>query len=904
MTFLGYLELAGNEVANNARTAAYAKQLLPRANILCDICPDFHLAVGDPVYESPLVDGAPWVDPVNSDTWRFAGLLLTGLAGITDSTRTAQVFSSTGDGGAVGRVRHDVKEIRATGLLLAADDCALDIGVDWLKSVLRGDECESEGCGGNELCFFTCCPPIREGTVDPASSPTEHPVGLGAGWQTSGGGTWVGGVLSGPVGSQATGPELEVPCDDIVFTWRFQPTEGTVVRASALDENGTTAAASSSVRLRRVNWALNPTFATSTTHWSPGTDVTLTEDSGRGILETTAPTGGQWVAATGQGATNGFGDEWSARAMVELSSEDRVWDNLVPNPAVQTLGGLSSPQELTLDDTTAFSGSRSARVTQDVDGLTTIGTLSAGEGAESQYWINVEPDQLYEVGVWVRPQVDAAATLSVRWLNSNGITLASEAASEEPVDAGTWERLTGAFTAPASAARMIINIQVDVVTGVADGRHFNADAFMVSPQSPLVDYFDGTYPDATWLGLQHSSPSRLIVPADPVDVSLGITIDGAQTLGSAETLTPGVPTEVAVSGATGAPGVVEVQLVGQSAVDAGTVIYLSEVLLERLPEAGPYFDASFPNADGIVYQWAGQPNASASRASRETLSLTVPSGEPTLRPALTLEEGDSAVVTSLTATYRDALDPVECATPYLRHMRDVTVIDGPNVIRRYPGCGIANVEFTLVAATPWVFQLLPSVLQIPGGEEIPSLVVAGGNCDLEPTPPLQDPDCELPPAPPRPPLISGCITPDPLTLYRRRGAKLSGDSMAIWQEAVPIVQLTSGGEAARQTRVRFWPNPLDRSSLGDLATCSFCADFYVTYIPPNAVFTIDTMVRRAWVETVEGGRQAATHLLRSSDGGPVDWPVLTCGTPYIVTVDTSPIDATVIASDISLAIRS
>lgn len=910
MVFSGYLQLAGNEVANNARTMTYVRHLLPKVNVLCDDCPDLHLSLGDEPYASPLVDGAPWVDPNNKDTWRFAGLLVTGMSGFGDSTRQVQVFPSTGEGGVVGRARRDVREMRVTGTILAADDCALDVGWEWLKKVLEGDQCRTpgQGCAGDELCFFSCCPPVEVGAVDPASPPVPHPVGLGVGWQTTG--SWVNGVLSGPDGAYAVGVENEVPCDDVTLLWTFAPTEGAVVRVEAVNQDGGVAAASAPLRLRRVNWARNPTFRVGTAEWSPGADVALTADTDneRATAEVTQPVTADWTVATGDGATNLTGDAWSAGFTVELSPEGIVWDNLVPNPSARTLNGYSSSQQLTLDETMAHVGTRSARVTQTVDGLVNIGSITYGQSGTSKYHISAAPSTDYVAGVWVRPQVEASVTLTMRSANAAGQVLGTTIEPAVIVPAGAWTRLTGNFTSAPAATRTLLEVGAGVTTGTADGISFNVDALMVSPQAPLVDYFDGSFPNAVWLGAQHSSPSRLTIEPSPLSVSAAVNFDDGQTLGSPVVLAPGVPARVEVQGAVGDAGPVTVALVGRSDADTGTVLTFSRVLLERVPQAGDYFDGSFPSGAGVTHQWAGTPDASPSRRDITGTQIVAPSGNETLAPRITLIGGGSATVSDLALSYREAVTPEECAEQYLRRMRDVVVVDGPRIIRRLPGCAMAEIEFTLTAATPWVYHILPPVYQIPAPSPVtaPSTIIVfpGDPCPDEAPEPVHDPACPLPPSPPRPPAITSCLSIFPVTVYRRAAAKVSGDFAAEWQDAVPIIELATQDQAVRQARVRFYPNPLNISNLSDLDSCSYCGDFLITYIPAGSVLTVDAMVQRAWVETGAGQIQPATHLLRSSAGGPVEWPVLTCGTPYIITVDTSPTTATVATVDVRLAVRS
>lgn len=161
--FTGFLSLSGNEVINNSRAATYAAALGITA-VECGQCDGLANALWDEPYSSPDQDDAPWWDPTVPDSKEFAGLIGLEITGISKTTGRRDLVPLTSDGAALHPLRRSHREIQVRALALAKTDCALSYGYSWLASVLRGGLC-SPGCSGDQLCFFTCCPPCAD---DPA----------------------------------------------------------------------------------------------------------------------------------------------------------------------------------------------------------------------------------------------------------------------------------------------------------------------------------------------------------------------------------------------------------------------------------------------------------------------------------------------------------------------------------------------------------------------------------------------------------------------------------------------------------------------------------------------------------------------------------------------------------------
>lgn len=170
--FEGYLQLGGNEIINDARTYGYTRSVdCPIGWLQCGPCDGLIELLEDDPYDIVNIEHAPWYDPRNPATWRFYGAYGLSMENMTDSTRTASVTEGILDGGVVGRVRREVREVRIRAMLIAEGDDALEEGLSWLKAALDPESCGTHGdaCGSADVCFYTACPEPRRTGDDPES---------------------------------------------------------------------------------------------------------------------------------------------------------------------------------------------------------------------------------------------------------------------------------------------------------------------------------------------------------------------------------------------------------------------------------------------------------------------------------------------------------------------------------------------------------------------------------------------------------------------------------------------------------------------------------------------------------------------------------------------------------------
>lgn len=151
-----------------------------------------------------------------------------------------------------------------------------------------------------------------------------------------------------------------------------------------------------------------------------------------------------------------------------------------------------------------------------------------------------------------------------------------------------------------------------------------------------------------------------------------------------------------------------------------------------------------------------------------------------------------------------------------------------------------------------------------------------------------DPDCNPVVAPPRPPTIpSDCI--DTTGVWRRIYVPVPFERVSDWLDTIPTLELTSGSVAARQVRIRWYPNP-EGLAPGDLNTSKWMSEQIVSYMPAKTVMTIDGITQRVFAEVNGTATQNADHLLYGTGGKPPTWPVLQCGIAYVVSLEV-PVDS-------------
>lgn len=141
MSWEGYVTYDDTEIINSARVEAYCRdKTWFSAAYKNTVIEEFD----GYTYTSPVADEAPWVDPDIPASARFYGVYPLTFDGAGDSSRQSPVKESINDGGVPGRVRHAVKGLAFSAVLLGEDDEACQYGLAWLRRALLGKNCTDD----------------------------------------------------------------------------------------------------------------------------------------------------------------------------------------------------------------------------------------------------------------------------------------------------------------------------------------------------------------------------------------------------------------------------------------------------------------------------------------------------------------------------------------------------------------------------------------------------------------------------------------------------------------------------------------------------------------------------------------------------------------------------------------
>lgn len=248
------------------------------------------------------------------------------------------------------------------------------------------------------------------------------------------------------------------------------------------------------------------------------------------------------------------------------------------------------------------------------------------------------------------------------------------------------------------------------------------------------------------------------------------------------------------------------------------------------------------------------------------------------------------------------IDPVDCLTPLMRSLHQVQFNSGPTVTAKYPmstGGEAWNVNFSGVAQSPWEFGQEVPVIQgfldplvmdpwvggLPDGAviDLDGAIFSEKNCAPAPLAPLEDPLCPITIAPPLPPSIGlGCFKLP--ANWRRRQITIPSSYIPLWGDVVPKFEVHARQHDVRYLRLRFYADPQGDGDVSD-DPCAFCGDIVISYIPAGFTLVFDASEREVYVIDGTQRRRRADAVVSAADGTPFDWPVLTCGVPYIVTLD-------------------
>jgi hypothetical protein len=293
-------------------------------------------------------------------------------------------------------------------------------------------------------------------------------------------------------------------------------------------------------------------------------------------------------------------------------------------------------------------------------------------------------------------------------------------------------------------------------------------------------------------------------------------------------------------------------------------------------------DGGNPDATGALIMDGGGPDSESDEV--------YDGGDPFHTGGIIEHSEDIFIVPSPTP-----FDPTACLEPYRRSMRNVKVPGGPTITTKYGMSSGAmwGVQFTAVAGVPWIFAaevdvvtgfLTDDATGIATNIDVAGVVVPEVDCADTIWGPAVDPLCPAlipPPGPVDVPL--GCA--DLPANWRRRQFTIPSIATRLWSDMVPVINVHGPADSdLRNLRLRFYSDPFDEAD-PSLDPCAYCGDILFSYVPAGSTITLDAASEQVYITTAGGTRRLADSLVFGADSKPFDWPSLTCGFAYTVTVD-------------------
>lgn len=163
--YRGWFQFGDVELVNTARTVAYmrAGECRTTASVAHDDSwPDTNVYLGQEPYTDAATDRAPWYTPDVPASEDFYGVWPMVVDGLDSAPVRRDVVESAGHGAAFGTARAEARVIRVEALVLAGTPEGGAYGLQWLSSVLRGDQCATPDVP-RELRYLEVVPPVQWG---------------------------------------------------------------------------------------------------------------------------------------------------------------------------------------------------------------------------------------------------------------------------------------------------------------------------------------------------------------------------------------------------------------------------------------------------------------------------------------------------------------------------------------------------------------------------------------------------------------------------------------------------------------------------------------------------------------------------------------------------------------------
>lgn len=874
----GYLRFAGVELANAARTAAYAHNIAPGLGFTERWGSEGLAGVlGDGTYRTPILDPAPWFSEHRPASGKFLGFYPLSITGVEDSSREINVTELATDGAVFSLPRRASKEFRVTGLLLGEDQQGIDEGMRWLRGALEGSECTDGACTGDSFCYLAYLPAYCN-FADEERFPLE-PVN----WTAVAGSAEPWTLYKGATFSTLTPvPTVNMPCG----------------------EDGVQYFAEGLIPGQPYRLTLEISSSSLLTVSITGRELDTTRRAAGHLDRGRTPWVYDFVAQNEVEAiriSNGNPDCTAAQV--------KLYGAFVERTPVLTAKFL--PRFTSADYTEPPSWSPSS-VPTDIAYSANVASSMSAESLRFR-WYNTSGSTVnLPEGTYVRRLVrgmDIGRTYNAYlYLTAEGgvtpeFTIEGSTATTEPLGSD-WYRVTWVATAPQQFLR--ISTAADQPLTTLTWAAFNLNYLRVDIDTSRMAMNEV---DQTQQAMRSMHGVSLL--------------DGPNVI---ETFPQraGVIEMVEFTMTVARPFIYSEMFEVPLSPSATTTL----VPTGSCKNGQPVRTNMFTNPFMVSAASGGVKTYAALSATGGSLSLVTDSVRFTASSNasfITIPVNTGAFLPGHTYTISATFAQSE-VQDMAGNARIIRVVTGGSTITSEQAIDAAGsqrlaVTFTHIGPDQPVIQLWNgkdghvvdwgSFLVEEGG--IAGSVFSGASPNatwsgtanqststwMQPNPALiTDPDCPPIPNAPQPPSI-GPACPRVVDEWRRYWIEVPANLSGGWTQAIPTVILTTRNNVVRDVRVRMYPNP---NSLGveDVEPCSYCGEFYVSYIPSDTVLTVDGIYESAVMDVRGTGRQTVMNLVSDADYGPIRWPSMTCDMSYYVTVDIAPDE--VLDVDIRLAV--
>jgi len=840
----GYIRLGVDELANVARFKKYIEDYAAGfpwvGNIPQAEADALRAALGDAAYSTPAADNAPWYDPGDPASANFYGLYITDIQGAEDDSRVAVFTQSIGDGGTVGPTRRATKQFRVKALLAARDEFAMESGLRWLNRTIDPDDCPGGDCGTMTLCTYAAAPGYIDGcngfdyatpiartneVLDPAvtNSAAVH-------WTAKNGMTFgatgLGGVLSAPAAVNA-GTEL-LGGDATMLT------SGASVRSGSIRvTNLSNAPVGIHFGIRQITNGVPGAPI-------PGPGITIAAGATQVVSFTNLPL---------TAANTGYSLSLLTRDAMPAGTTIRV-SQAISEPAAAPGSFFSGATPATAQAAYLWLGraydSPSRLYTVGVDPARHMNGVTAISGATINTKRKWPGGVLREVEFGLEAQTPYVFTAGRRLLDSTSFL----AGTQTYYDYGILQAINHVFDPRA----IVAGTRTLFGNGGAAGTLTYNIASGASAGIPRFAQGNG---NGMRLSVTTAGTSIDVAPTTPIASSYRKATAGTRYVASVH----------AVAGGAATMGIT----VGIIWYDAA-----GSQITTTFDPTGPYSIPGSPGLNGFKRASfaATAPAGTAYAGVIIRVFGTAAGGALTVGQTMHLNWWQLELARALPGKRAD--DPTEWFDADFVNTRPAGDVDFSKYydvqqVVMWEGAARASASFRFLS---WMCDYD---------------YIDGRWVYVNSTAQLQDPLTGALPTPPAAPTINPTI-PDPgLGGWTRSAYTLPAFATQENGIAVPTLSLSVPGpigntpKSVRQLRIRFYANE-NNLAPADMGACDFCSEITLSYVQQGVTFVIDGETQS--VSAIVGNATLpADNYVYGEDGGPVEWPELQCGIPYVMTID-------------------